>query len=175
MIRAISQREWKYSYLTCLCVDPTTVWMHWNIIESWKTLVSRHFGQPWHALALCLRIHDCTDIHLDGTNAHNVTVLSVTSSDDHAYCRSLNPGRVYIVDLAIDLMTGAFFTILRSSSVATPRTLPVHSAFTRFMPVGSSSLSSVDPSSAGDPPFVIPYKDTFDGYSVIGDKEGKNL
>jgi len=164
-------RTWGKDRIIALGRDPQSLFVYWELGERRKWLIGRHFRTDWESLSCCLHVNDVTDIEFTGDNAHWNRFQTVPAHADHAYVDTILSDRDYIVDFGVSLASGHFFTILRASPVsAPPRTRPTGETSIRFGRLGVVSYSSRTRGTLGtevDRRSLIPYEETFDGYSVL--------
>jgi len=106
--------------LVLMVKEPRTLFAYWSVSDVRKDLVREHFQSPWEELPFYLQVYDVTDVHFDGTNAHDSQRIAVRHDHESWYLHDLQPGRRYLVDFGTTTWHGHFFTLLRSNIVQTP-------------------------------------------------------
>lgn len=77
-------------------------------------------GGVFNTAKKVLRVYDVSFVHFNGSNAHRLFDIEVTSDADNWYVDTGGPGRSWCVDFGLKLADGRFITIVRSNVVTTP-------------------------------------------------------
>ncbi|MFZ3588152.1 DUF4912 domain-containing protein [Bacillus sp. DJP31] len=104
--------------------NATTIYTYWELSSIKKSFLEHHFGQEWSFLPKFLKVYDVTSLVFNGQNAHFECEIPLPEMINNWFITELEPNRTYIADLGIKTDQGAFFTILRSNSIETPRNSP---------------------------------------------------
>lgn len=147
--------------LIAMVVNPHTLFVYWDTTLITQSLVAQHFMTAWADIRLGLRVWDVTGVAIDAQFAvahaqgQRDEAPASSTAPPQTYLQGLRSGRDYIVDLGTWTADQHFFTILRSNSVHTPRTLL------------DESLEANDTWKPANP-MVINWKSRFTGYSLGG-------
>jgi hypothetical protein len=105
--------------LHLLVQSPYVLFVYWQLSERKRAMVQEHFGVDWQSLQPTLRIYDITGLSFDGSEAREVSELSLPQGES-CFLSEFHPGRVYIADLGIVNELSQFLPLLRSNTVETP-------------------------------------------------------
>ncbi|WP_170119369.1 DUF4912 domain-containing protein [Tumebacillus permanentifrigoris] len=161
--------------LVAMVKEPRTLFTYWEINESRKHLIQAHFRADWSQLPFCLVVHDITDLHFNGTNAHNTIRIEVNPRAESWYIHGVTPGRRYQIDFCTQTIAGQLFTILRSNIVETPPLPPAHhqEPLLKFGTIHQETPEYLRAKDAQLAPASLqaePWHDQFTGYNLA---EGK--
>ena len=168
--------------MVLLAVNPTNVFVYWEVDGLKRKLICEHFHSNWVNLLFFLQLHDVTDIYFNGHNAHTTRRVQVHADADSWYIHDIQPGRHYLADFGTTTLQGQFFSISRSNVVKTPpeRSFRRTEGLNEFAPLRTSTGTGVitvaeqtligqEVASAACPVQSLPpYPHEFDGYRVGG-------
>ncbi len=101
--------------------DPYWLHTYWSVNQSIIDYVSRNF-QQWNQISLILRIYDITEIqNFDGSSSNYFFDIHIGHDISNWYIHVGGPNRSFCVDLGFIQPNGAFYTVVRSNTVTTPR------------------------------------------------------
>jgi hypothetical protein len=164
--------QWNVSRMVAMVRDPATVFIYWEVDESRRSLLSRHFQTTWDQLPLYLVVREAD-------NMVPIQQEAVPADASKWYIHNLPNDRRLVIDLATTTLRGHWFTILRSSIGKTPPGrnredgLDVGNAviFGRLHDVvsecHSTKLDEWAMFNTRNRNHDQPYPQEFDGYSVI--------
>ncbi|MFD1736552.1 DUF4912 domain-containing protein [Bacillus salitolerans] len=101
--------------------NSTTIYLYWELSLVRLDFIKHHFKTNWNRMAKCIRISDITGIEFNGGNAHRYCIIPIPEMTNNWFVTDLEPNRTYIGELGTSLPEGAFFTLLRSNPIDTPR------------------------------------------------------
>lgn len=168
------------SRIVGMAVDPTTLFVYWELDNHLSDMIAAHFGAAWTDLQLCLCMYDVTDGRFDGTNAPLACQQRISPSRSRWYFNDMAPGRTYQVDLAVVTEDERLFCIDRSRTITLPRTiaraaeaeLPAPGPINTPMQVAGTTVEQAeamlaDPADVNPSSNSHPYADQFDGYHLV--------
>jgi hypothetical protein len=157
--------------LVAMVKEPRTLFAYWELNDSRKQLVQEHFRADWNQLPFYLVVHDVTDLHFNGTNAHDTIRIQVHPRAESWYVHGVAPGRRYQIDFCTQTLGGQLFTLLRSNIVETPP-LPQDGAQEPRLKFGTIHQETPEYLRAHDAQLVPatlqdePWHDQFTGYNL---------
>lgn len=98
-----------------LCVNDSTLSVHWNISALTKQLFEECFLCEWKEEALCLIVYDITNVIFNGHNSNKWKQYSLQSKKNHTFL-TLPANKTYVADIAV-LLSTSYYTILRSNTI----------------------------------------------------------
>lgn len=98
-----------------LCLNDSTLSVHWNISALTKQLFEECFLYEWKEEDLCLVVYDITNVIFNGHNSNKWKQYPLQSEKEHTFLK-LPGNKTYIVDIAVPLST-SYYTILRSNKI----------------------------------------------------------
>ncbi len=88
----------RHDRLYFLAKDPNWTFLWWEVSQETKRRIAAALGVEPHEMGRRLRVHDITDVHFDGSNAHAFFEISVNQEADHWYLHLDSPGRIYCAE-----------------------------------------------------------------------------
>ncbi|MFD1677003.1 DUF4912 domain-containing protein [Alicyclobacillus fodiniaquatilis] len=149
-------RRYGTSRVVGMAKDPHTIFVYWEVDDTRRALIARHFCAQWDTLALYLCVYDVTDCWFDGYNAPLIARIRV-QSEDNWYIHNLQSDRNYVIDLATTSLDDRLFSIHRSNVV----TLPLDK--TAALQPEVQFACTIPPPEISH---VHPYASQFDGYHI---------
>ncbi|OIJ16100.1 hypothetical protein BKP35_03720 [Anaerobacillus arseniciselenatis] len=116
-------KETKVDKCVLMTQSPYILYCYWEISNRKKILLEQHLNGKWNNLQKVLRLYDITAIHFNGHNAHRYVDYPLFEHCLEYFLKEVTPHRTYCVDVGVETKSGVFFSIVRSNSAATPKSL----------------------------------------------------
>lgn len=100
--------------------DPWWLHSYWEIKPETLEALKNKLQDRFYSAKLVLRVYDVSNIIFNGSNAHKFFDIEIGFNISSWYIDTAAPGRSWIVDIGLRLVTGEFILIARSNVVQTP-------------------------------------------------------